>query len=95
MIPGTSRERLELFVRAAKFGREIDITGLCDLVEELLAVDGGLPDDDKQLLRLAMTAVAFDRELISVVCEPTELDFREAAILEAVVEYVARRTLCG
>lgn len=88
MLPGTARERLELFVRAARFGRDVDVGRACDLVELLV---GELPDSDRALLRLAVSVVALKREAIRLAGLEDDLDFREQAILDAVVEYVGRR----
>lgn len=86
-IRGTNREKLELFIRASKFGKEIDVNAAADFIESDL---GGLPDDENALLRVAMAIVAFKCELIRVCENEVQLDTREEAILNAVVDHVGR-----
>lgn len=90
-MPNSQSSRLEAFVRAARFrgAKEVRAARVMELIDNaLLDVGGEYPEDDRGLLKLAVTAVAFLRQVGEIARGEMDLDFREEAILDAVVGHL-------
>lgn len=93
-----TESRLEAFVRGVAFretNEAIDV--LVGLVRTVLrAADIGRWSDlkvaDRALVKVAALSLAFYREVRNVLDEKFELDFREEAVLDAVVEHLSKRS---
>jgi hypothetical protein len=88
-------DKLEAFVRATSFRAPgVDprqVTGVLSLA--LVARGAGElaeSEDGRVLVKLAALGIAFVQELDSIVRGDFELDHREEAILDAVVEYLEK-----
>jgi hypothetical protein len=89
----SSTDRLERIFRAARFRGARDVRtarGVEMITNAVLDAGVELPEDDRGLLKLAAVAVAFYREVAEICRGDYELDFREEAILDAVLEHVGR-----
>ena len=94
--------RLEAFVRGVAF-QETDLTVdvLVGIIRSLITrTDASCPDrtrvwsevkiEDRVLVKLAALSLAFFREVRDVFAGNFELDFRDEAILDAVVEHLSK-----
>lgn len=90
-------DRLEAFVRATSFrapGVQPDrVVGVLQLALASLGTAGSnfiAEGDDRAFVKAAALGLAFYQELAALVRGEFELDFREEAILEAVLDHLKR-----
>jgi hypothetical protein len=85
--------RLEAFVRGVGFReRDLPVEQIVKILRTALYRGGIFTSEeqlDRALVRLAALSVAFWREAGEVLAGNFELDFRDEAILDAVVEYLS------
>lgn len=90
--------RLQVFVQGVAFRETAStVDALVGILRTVIGRDRGLAwsavsIEDRALVKLAALAVAFWKESRNVVDGNFELDFRDEAILEAVLEYLSKET---
>ena len=89
-MPVLPMDRLRHFARAAKFGHEfVHEDEVVSMVASSIPITK-IPHDDESLLKLAVTTVAYLKELNRIVSGHADLDHRERAILDATLHYLQK-----
>lgn len=84
----TPMDRLKTFAAAAASGPHAPAPSLVvKLVQK--AAPAALPDDNRKLLKLAVTGIAFAHEVTRILRGHTKLDAREEALLTAALRSMA------
>lgn len=89
--------RLRTFIEAIshRLPGEVSVDdALGSAVNALSAAHSGVPDDDRVLLKVAASAVAFQQQVSAFLSGEVTLDFREEAVLEAVLAHLREVEPC-